>query len=339
MSAGTAIPSVAEALARGVGVLGARAGLRPIHQLAGVAESPPLGAAIVVSDEMPLRQALAMWSKARAQRDHTGLSPIVVAAGFGELAVHGWLGPERNDDLATTLAAFEQESADGFFGARARDDGDMAARVEAALDALGARAGCDPMSILHRLPIDDLEAIESGGDGDGDGDGGDGINFAEPPLPDDVRAAHAQLLVEREAALELARRTPGPRLLWQQTARSFDEATAVAEITGGPARLALVAAPPALTLLHLGFGGFNDCPAPHQHARVWEHWQRAVGAEPVLLDDDRMEGIIAHPIDTRAALVSFTSEVAAYDANTLSAGVLSLAGRLYRNAGVRFWWD
>jgi hypothetical protein len=147
------------------------------------------------------------------------------------------------------------------------------------------------------------------------------------------------MLAEHEAFLELARRTRGPQLVVAHRMRSFDEETALAEIGGGPARLLLCSMSPATALLVLGFGGFNDCPPPPAQARVWGTWASTVGGEPVLLDGDRLHGVIARPVATRAALVRFAAEAALYDRDLLMNGALSLAGTLYRNAGVEFWWD
>jgi hypothetical protein len=201
--------------------------------------------------------------------------------------------------------------------------------IEEALDHLGRVTGWDPMAILHRIRLDDLGAIESG----------EGEVDPDDLLPDDVAAAHARMLVEREALLEVARRASGRMLALMPTLRCFDEETALAAITDGPARLLLTPASPATALLHLGFGGFNACPPPAGHARAWQRWALTFGGEPVLLDGAGLQAVFARPPATRAALVRFAAEVALYDRDMLINGALTLAGCVYRNARVDFWWD
>jgi hypothetical protein len=321
-----------EALARAAGVLGGVPG-RAIQELCEWEAPEPIEAAIVVSDEVPFAQALALYSEAKAQRDRTGLAPIVVTAdGWDELLVHQWLYPDGRRALERTLAAYEATTADAFFARRATEPGaeNLAAAFDETLDDLRRMAsGRDPMSILHRLRLGDLDGAEEEMD-----------VSADLLLPDDVRAAHAQQMTERAADREWARRSGRTGWSLVLPVRTFDEATALAEMKGGPSRLALVSSTPARALLHLGWGGSNACPPPHEQARVWEHWAAAWGAEPVLLSGNNMlAAISARPVDTREGLVRFARELALYDIDLVAHGCLAHLGRICRNVSLDFWWD
>jgi len=287
------------------------------------------GTAVMVTDEMLAPQAVALYQRCKQQRGHSSLSPLIVTrAGYDDLRLREWMapGPVAAANLQSARAAYETLTADGFFFQRRQSAaGDAASMIEEALDDLGRAAGCDPMSILHRIRIGDFAAISSGEE----------FDLADL-LPDDVRAAHATGLAEREALREMARRRGGPQsMILQHPIRTFDETSALAEVSTDPCRLLLVSASPAAALMVVGFGG----PAPAAHARVWEHWRAALGAEPVLLDGARLSGVAARPVATREALVRFAAEVVLYDPDALAEGALTLAGSLVRNASIGFWWD
>jgi len=285
--------------------------------------------AVIVTEEMLAPQAIALYQQCKRQRGESGLSPLIVTcAGYDDLLLREWLAPYpyAAAALAAARAAYDTLTAEQFFASRREKlDYDPASMIDEALDDLGRAAGCDPMSILHRLRIGDIAAISEG----------EGFDPADL-LPDDVAAAHAIGLAEREAMLEMSRRRPGPQLMiLQQPIRTFDQASALAEIDDGPTRLLLVSAPPAEALLVVGFRG----PPPAAHARVWEHWRAAHGAEPFLLDGASLSAVVARPVATREALVRFAAEIVLYDPDALAEGPLELAGLLVRNAGIDFWWD
>jgi hypothetical protein len=324
--------TIEQARARAGAALGGAVACVPMHELAD-AQWPEALPPVLVTAELPMREAVAVYRSVKQQRGRSGLSPLIVTRdGFDKLRLREWLSPDPSpaQQLAAELAAYELLTSDEFFARRlARAGEDPAPSIEAALDSLGSLTGQDPMAILHRIRLDDLEAL-GGGEGDFDPD---------DLLPDDVEAAHARMLVEREALLEMARRGPNRYLVMPPRLRPFDEETTLAELADGPARLLLSASSPATALLYVGFGGFNDCPAPHAHARVWQQWGAAFGAEPVLLEADTLHAVVARPPTTRAALVRFAREGALYDRDALTAGPLPLAGCLYRCAAIDFWWD
>jgi len=212
---------------------------------------------------------------------------------------------------------------------RAREDTlgmALESKLEGSLDKLGALTGLDPMSVLHRIPLRDLEMFESADE--------EFEFYVEDLLPDDLSDAYASQLADRQALIEGG---DGPIL--QEPLRAFDHESALKELSGEPSRLFLVESSAALSLSHLGFGGFNRCPLPSEHALIWEHWKQSFGAEPVLLGPDTIYGVVERPASDRAALVRFAMEVALYDYDALGSGFLTLLGSLYRNASIGFWWD
>lgn len=308
----------------------ARAGLAgvrctPVHEILEVEEPPSSVAPLVATDEVDFERAVELYRAAKG----SGLSAIIVPS-FEDLQIYE-LGIE---DWPHSLEVYEATSAEELFARRAADvDVDVDAQLSAALDKLGALAGRDPMSVLHRILPDDLAALESGED---ELD----IDFDDLPLPDDVREAHAQELAERAALIEHARRAKMAAML--REIRTYDEPTALAELGRGAAarvRVVLAGSQPFLTLLALGFGGFNECPTPAEQARVWQHWAKVHGAEPVVVRSDGLDAVIARPVESRAALVRFVCEIAIYDRDALTDGTLALAARVYRNSHVTFWWD
>ena len=202
------------------------------------------------------------------------------------------------------------------------------APLEAALAKLGELAGRDPMTVLHRIPIGDVAMLES--------DDVDLEMFDEDSLlPDDIAEAWR---VQRAARDELIASAFGGFVMTQPS-RSPSVEIALDEIGFGACRVAIVDATPAQALRHLQFGAFNACPRPEVHALVWERWAERFGAEPVLVTEDRIAGVIARPITTREALVELAAEVAAYDPDLAVEGWLTLLATLYRNASFDFWWD
>jgi hypothetical protein len=147
-----------------------------------------------------------------------------------------------------------------------------------------------------------------------------------------------ELLDEPQEAPAPARPATGGLLLLQPQ-RAPDVQAALEELCGDRARLVVIRATPAQALLHLGFGAFNDCPQPHQHARVWEHWAHTLGAEPVVVHPDSLEGVAARPCATRTALVELLRECALYDPDGFTEGVQDVADQLAHNALLRLWWD
>lgn len=300
------------ALARARARFGAHATFQPRE--AGLDLDTPPSAVVLVTEELPFDRARALYREAKACRAEVGLTPLIIASEM----LNAWLDTGAGEDV----------TADAFFAERAAD-GDPAPELEAALDRLGEAAGCDPMTILHRLRPADLEMFEAEGEP---------LDFDDLAFPDDVREAYHQGLAERTAFLEEVRRNGGGSARIEPL-RTYDEATALADLGGGPARVALFTCSPAEALVDLGFGGFNACPSPRTHARVWQRWAERYGAEPIFVDSSSIAGSIARPVATRSALITLAREVVLYDPDALAAGQLTLLAQLHRNASIGFWWD
>jgi len=162
------------------------------------------------------------------------------------------------------------------------------------------------------------------------------VEFDEDMLgPDDLREAYE---AELAARAETRASVPGMLVLVQQwSLRTYDVASAIAELAPGRSRVVRLATTPARALMYLGFGGWNDCPNPHEQARVWEHWANTVGGAPALVEEDALTAIIERPPATRDALVRMAREVTTYCGDSVIEGRLPLLAMLYRSTNVRFW--
>ena len=109
--------------------------------------------------------------------------------------------------------------------------------------------------------------------------------------------------------------------------------------SAGPARLIAVAAAPPEALALLGFGGWSDCPPSAEHASAWSAWGQRHGARPVLIEPDRLQGVVERPPQGTDALLELTEALALYDPDLLAEGVLDLAWSLNGAHRWGFWWD
>ncbi|HEU5059674.1 MAG TPA: DUF4253 domain-containing protein, partial [Kofleriaceae bacterium] len=118
----------------------------------------------------------------------------------------------------------------------------------------------------------------------------------------------------------------------------FDFASA-----GAPAvRVVLIAGPPGELLAHLRFGGWNDCPEPHEHVVVLEAWRRRHGAELVFAGHDTLELLVERPPVARSDLARLAREQSLYCADIVTQGtgdVAALASELSGAGSWFFWWD
>lgn len=289
---------------------------KPLHEALELEDPVDLGIDIEVTDVLPPARVREVFAAARSE---PGRCAIIVAEG-ARLTFLDEDAPER---LRETLAAYER-------GGLPFGDPTTTAAFDAALASVAAATGVDdPLRVLHRLDGDTIMAI--GGDEE--------VEFDEEMLlPDDLRVAYDEMLEARKARRAAA--IPGMLTLDQQgPLRTYDEATAIAELGPGDARVFRLATTPARALMYLGFGGWNDCPNPHEQARAWEHWATTVGGVPAVIHEDALDAIIARPPTTRDALVRMAHEVVTYDRDSGIEGMLWLLATLYRSTSVRFWWD
>jgi len=92
----------------------------------------------------------------------------------------------------------------------------------------------------------------------------------------------------------------------------------------------------------LGYGNWNDCPAPAEHVALHRRWRAQFGAEPVVVSHDVVECLVAHPAPDRKAALTLAVEQGAYCADIVEQGVgsvASLAATLLDAPVWYFWWD
>jgi hypothetical protein len=89
----------------------------------------------------------------------------------------------------------------------------------------------------------------------------------------------------------------------------------------------------------LGFGAFNDCPLPDEHAALWKRFAERYGARPLLLGAATIDAVVSRPPTTPDALCALVAEQIAYAPESVSEGVLAHAWALYDCGGWGFWWD
>jgi Domain of unknown function (DUF4253) len=99
---------------------------------------------------------------------------------------------------------------------------------------------------------------------------------------------------------------------------------------------------PALVPLRLGYGDWNDCPAPVIHAALARRWSTLCGAIPVAFAGDVVEYRIAHPITGREQAITIAFEQFAYCPDIVLQGtetIERLAAGLLEARYWFFWWD
>ena len=118
------------------------------------------------------------------------------------------------------------------------------------------------------------------------------------------------------------------------------------QVTGAPHRgvaLAWIATPRGWEVpAHLGWGGWNACPAAEEHVATLRRWHDRWGAELVGLTADVMELAVARPPTDDAAALELAREHYAYCAEIVDQGsgsIGALAGSLRNASTWTFWWD
>jgi hypothetical protein len=94
----------------------------------------------------------------------------------------------------------------------------------------------------------------------------------------------------------------------------------------------------------LGYGDWNECPAPAVHSAVLRHWQHQYGAELVCMTSSSLELAVARPPRTRSAALAFAWEYASYCLDSVDAiyqadNLAGLAASLIDAEVVFAWWD
>lgn len=93
---------------------------------------------------------------------------------------------------------------------------------------------------------------------------------------------------------------------------------------------------------YLGFGGWNDCPHPHEHVAALRYWREKYGVELVGLSGDTLNLRAARRAGARAEALALAMEQYEYCTDIVEQGVASieaLAATLMAEDWWFFWWD
>lgn len=208
-----------------------------------------------------------------------------------------------------------------------RDDNpSVEARVLALFERLRTVVGDTLDDDFARLSAEQLAAWEAG----------DEIVRADlyAPASDEDEDADESASSSPSNGTMLLRMAPSPY------SAGVDERSVLSAFAGrGKVHVVVFARDPWESLSLLGFGAFNDCPAPALHSAAFERWHRVYGARPLLIGQATIDAVVSSPPRTLRALATLVSEQLAYAPDAASEGVLSLAWALYQCGGWGFWWD
>ncbi len=107
-------------------------------------------------------------------------------------------------------------------------------------------------------------------------------------------------------------------------------------------RLMLIQSPPYNLPLEIGFGGWNECPAPAVHAALWRVWYDAYGIQPAYIGPDTVEFWVARPPTDPATVANIAWQQFLYDQDIVFQGtgtIQALAQDLAGSNHWYFWWD
>jgi hypothetical protein len=94
--------------------------------------------------------------------------------------------------------------------------------------------------------------------------------------------------------------------------------------------------------IYLNFGGFNDCPQPHEIASVLRYWETAYDVLVTCLTSCVLEMNVYKPAETREAALALAREQYLFDRDIVDQGtqtIEGLAAELLENENWYFWWD
>lgn len=92
----------------------------------------------------------------------------------------------------------------------------------------------------------------------------------------------------------------------------------------------------------LGFGGWNDCPAPHVHVALHRYWNERFNATPVAISQDIVECFVLAPPNEKALALELARQQNAYCYDIVEQGVgtvSKLGSGLLGSNFWYFWWD
>jgi hypothetical protein len=206
-----------------------------------------------------------------------------------------------------------------------RDDDTVERRVLALFERLRSVVGDQLERDFARLSPEQLAAWEAGDD------------LARDDLFSVVREEEEE---EEEEAPPSANGIATHALAPSPYSAGVDEVSVLRAFAGrGRVHVVVLATEPCASLATLGFGGFNDCPAPALHRAAFARWSEAYGARPLLIGQATIDAVVSRPPRTLRALATLVSEQLAYAPDCGSEGVLALAWSLFQCGGWGLWWD
>jgi Domain of unknown function (DUF4253) len=117
-------------------------------------------------------------------------------------------------------------------------------------------------------------------------------------------------------------------------------------LTGEPQgnlRLMLIPTIPFAQIpIYMPYGGWNDCPYPHEIAAMMEYWNLKYGAELVGISHDTLEMFVCNPPTTYQDAFDLAKEHYAFCYDSVDQGmgtVERLAKSLINSSVWYFWWD
>lgn len=117
----------------------------------------------------------------------------------------------------------------------------------------------------------------------------------------------------------------------------------VRELKGRPAAVLLVRVEHVYEVpAHLGFGGWNECPAPELQVAALREWQKEYGAVPACITGDVLECAVVKRPQSEAEAMKLAAEQWIFCDDIVSQGtqtVRKLAMEIWRSPTWFFWWD
>ena len=117
-------------------------------------------------------------------------------------------------------------------------------------------------------------------------------------------------------------------------------------VSGGPLPVVYVALVPTTVgwqvPAYLGWGGWNECPEPDEHAAMMKRWGERYGAEVVCMSRDVVGMRVAQPPMDREAALALAREQFIYCADIVIQGTNTLENLAATLIGAEvwyFWWD
>lgn len=92
----------------------------------------------------------------------------------------------------------------------------------------------------------------------------------------------------------------------------------------------------------LNWGGWNDCPMPHEHCAVHRFWALEYGAEVVSVTSDIVQCTVARPPTDRESAMRLARQQYIYCYDIVDQGVLTISALAAGLLGEKywyFWWD